>query len=742
MERNRKYPKLVYNLHSLIENFDKWYNENTKSEDRKYYDNKINEKYLKSLKKDDFIKFFIDFYDEGGKVQSGGERQLSRFKSMINKNYESFKKFVLQPFSDNFNLNEWLIKIEDNDYYKSFGKGIATIYLNRINDNKFCIINNKTIKALQQIGLDLRGDLVTKYNSVKKLQKYLINQYSQLDNYYQVDALMHYIVEEDKDNILSNIKNKIYHCISIDNNNIYKISHGVEEIPSAAYKEFLENKVIVLHKNTKSLGRDSTSQADYFREANIGDYFYLCRSNKEIVLLGRILSEYEECKSNNMESEGWIQRSYEIVKKAKSNTGYEGNAKSWTPNYNSTFKKIKPEEIELCNEKLFRPYFDITILTKESSKQKINITSTNNKSKEQNNKNLSILELNTSPSEYIDRLYFEDQNLINQIHTALKTGKHIILNGPPGTGKSKLAKEICKHYCDKNYKMTTATSDWSTFDTIGGLMPNNNDGNKLEFTKGIFLECFQDKDDEPDNKWLILDEINRADIDKAFGALFSALTGDKVTLPQKRNGEEIEIIGDVDDDEYYKRIEEENIKDKDNTHKFIIHPDWRIIATMNTFDKASLYEMSYAFMRRFAFINIGLPDIEHIDKKLLNKYITLWNKNDVIKTSSMEGHIDDIAELWKIINSDFRPIGPAIIGDTLRYVSEILNMDNKIRFEEALTDAIAMYVLPQFEGLEENKLKGFTDEIGRLDYIDKKYLGEIIKDFFQIELKSEEENSG
>jgi len=354
---------------------------------------------------------------------------------------------------------------------------------------------------------------------------------------------------------------------------------------------------------------------------------------------------------------------------------------------------------------------------------------------------LEIDILRKSKNIEIESLHFQNKKLIlKQIHTALKTGKHIILNGPPGTGKSKLAKKICEHYCDENYMMATATSDWTTFDTIGGLMPNNKDGNKLEFHKNIFLRCFQDEYDNPDNKWLILDEINRADIDKAFGALFSALTGDKVTLPQKRNEIEIEIIGDVKNIyEYKKRIKEENIEE--NSHKFIIHPDWRIIATMNTFDKASLYEMSYAFMRRFAFINIGLPDNENINVGLLKKYLDLWDNNGDIQNSNIESNLNDISELWTIINKEFRAIGPAIIEDIIRYTSARSNIDKEDSLPEAITDSIAMYVIPQFEGLSEKKIKEFYTRLEDEDYIHNDILKKVIEDFFQIKLKEEEENS-
>src|SRR5690606_1203062 len=94
------------------------------------------------------------------------------------------------------------------------------------------------------------------------------------------------------------------------------------------------------------------------------------------------------------------------------------------------------------------------------------------------------LEVDFNKNIEIRKLIFENPDvLIRQISTALKSGKHIILVGPPGTGKSKLAKEICENY-DIDCKMVTAMSDWSTYDTIGGYKPDK-DG-ALFFDEGIF----------------------------------------------------------------------------------------------------------------------------------------------------------------------------------------------------------------------------------------------------------------
>ncbi|MFW6015623.1 MAG: AAA family ATPase [bacterium] len=305
----------------------------------------------------------------------------------------------------------------------------------------------------------------------------------------------------------------------------------------------------------------------------------------------------------------------------------------------------------------------------------------------------------------ISDLYFPEEvkrDLINRITSNLKNGKHIILTGPPGTGKSKLAKEIVNQYVEENFKMVTACSDWSTYDTIGGYRPERN--GELNFDSGVFLECFKNNN-RADNKWLIIDEINRADIDKAFGSLFSALTGDAVSLSFKnKNNKNIKIIpqdGGI-------------IHNEDNL--YTIPDDWRIIATMNTYDKTSLYEMSYAFMRRFAFIPVSIPS--KIDKQLVEEYLRCWN----IKNHE---YIVDVSELWNSINK-VRKIGPAIVEDIYRYL-----LDN----EGDYSSVIISYVLPQFEGVRKDTINSFIVDLKTLDCMnnrDVKRVENFADDYFRL----------
>ena len=65
------------------------------------------------------------------------------------------------------------------------------------------------------------------------------------------------------------------------------------------------------------------------------------------------------------------------------------------------------------------------------------------------------------------------------VAAAIQAGKHVILTGPPGTAKTTLAEITCAlaaqaDLCD-GYVLTTATADWTTYETIGGLQPSATD---------------------------------------------------------------------------------------------------------------------------------------------------------------------------------------------------------------------------------------------------------------------------
>ncbi len=264
-----------------------------------------------------------------------------------------------------------------------------------------------------------------------------------------------------------------------------------------------------------------------------------------------------------------------------------------------------------------------------------------------------------------------DDNIYASVYAALQSGKHVILTGPPGTAKTTLAEAVAEAAAAaglcSGHVLTTATADWTTYETIGGLRPER-DG-QLVFAPGHFLEAIEQ------NRWLVIDELNRSNFDRAFGQLFTVLSGQAVQLPFARGRREVRLT-----------LAPVGAAVPSGADVLLIPEQWRVIATMNVFDKSLLFEMSFALMRRFAFIEVASPDLGVFE--------------DLISSAAGgdRGAIDLTLAFLSL--REQKDLGPALFMDMARYLAERRKLDGATQAQLAF-EAFYSFLLPQFEGIDE-----------------------------------------
>jgi hypothetical protein len=188
------------------------------------------------------------------------------------------------------------------------------------------------------------------------------------------------------------------------------------------------------------------------------------------------------------------------------------------------------------------------------------------------------------------------------------------------------------------------------------------------------------------NKWLVIDEFNRADIDKAFGQLFTVLSDQPVILP-------FAVKDAISQEELPVSIVPPGSQRPRDTQPYDVVPSWRMIVTLNTRDRDLLFNMSYALMRRFAVIDIPSP--------------SLLDYRELLKDKGATGSDDLDARLAKLIEIPYSRLGPAILLDCAKYARARLEMaggtSTPLSLQQIMMGAIEASILPQMGELTKNQ---------------------------------------
>ena len=180
-----------------------------------------------------------------------------------------------------------------------------------------------------------------------------------------------------------------------------------------------------------------------------------------------------------------------------------------------------------------------------------------------------------SKDDFLKDVYMSDENY-EKLVELLRKKKNIILEGAPGVGKTyaskKLAYSIIGEKNTERVQFVQFHQSYSYEDFIMGYRPAEK--KPFDIREGIFYNfCKKASDDDENDYFFIIDEINRGNLSKIFGELFMLIEKDK------RNTS-IQLL----------------YKDE----LFSVPSNVYIIGLMNTADR-SLALIDYALRRRFAF---------------------------------------------------------------------------------------------------------------------------------------------
>lgn len=306
-------------------------------------------------------------------------------------------------------------------------------------------------------------------------------------------------------------------------------------------------------------------------------------------------------------------------------------------------------------------------------------------------------------------VFCDDIDTLILIINSLKNGEHIVLYGPVGTGKTELARKIAELF-ECEYNITTVGDNWDSPEYLIGHNIFMGDSG-FKYIEGPLLKsilqtydniinsiekAYQDKIADKQATWLIIDEINRGDTNRFFSSLITCLEPLRTNLKKE----------DIEKKYYFEYIKNEEVK------KIYIPKNFRIIGTMNDFDKNVLYKMPIALKgRRFAYIPINVPlDINREVEIIKNNL----EKESLTCSPSLLNYLKDIIISMRKLNIQ---IGTSVYMDFTRSFLTMEKINHDSNFKDICDLSILIKLVPIVQEYPLDLKRKFSKYLNERGYV-------------------------
>ncbi len=614
-------------IQRLIDEFLAWYDRSNDRKEISSFAPKLTAESIKKMPAQEFIDLMFDFAKSGGEIQSGGARKAPLLRESIERDPEEFRKYLLEAFTPGLNIEQWW---ERGEKYKGFGKGVKSAFLHRILPTEFAVYNNKSSEFYERLGL-IPSPLprnTFEYGLINEAAKKLRAFRPEKLSLYKVDAIAQFVIgeEEGKEAWARIMGTSVGRATSAG---VWLLGAGES---GEMWNRFEEKNVIAigfdplgdLDKYTTEgeivteWGRKTGRPTEFTgvgrqvlaftKKMKPGDIVYVRSGVFEILGVGRVVSEFyiddSEANYRNCRNVEWLARG------------------PWRIDTRDFPKKKLPLKTILdlrrsSNSALLNGLIQLTGIDPSNLEYRPSL-----------NGKAHILPKEPYPiTRALNGLFMAPEEFTNMVDS-LHYKKNIIIQGPPGVGKTFVAKRLAyallKERDDERVQVVQFHQSYSYEDFVQGYRPT--DSGRFERRDGVFYQfCKRAAADPARDYVMVIDEINRGNVSKIFGELMLLIEGDK-------RGEEIALT-------YSNGLSE----------RFSVPRNLHLVGTMNTADR-SLALVDYALRRRFRFFNLrpefGSP-----------KFAESLSQSGV--TPSLSGKIiDRMNGLNQVIAADVRDLGP------------------------------------------------------------------------------------